>query len=68
MATTADITKAAKELTKLEAKLARVQARSAAAIDKATNKAKKVYGQKEVDAQSAVDAAKETLQTLVAAA
>jgi len=65
---TADITKAAKELTKLEAKLARIQARSTTAIEKATTKAKKVYGQKVVDATNAVDAAKADLQQLVAAA
>ena len=65
---TADITKAAKELTKLEAKLARVQSRSTTAIEKATNKAKKLYGQKIVDATDAVDAARAELQKLVAAA
>ena len=64
----ADITNAAKELEKLEAKLGRLVARSEAAITKATNKAKQLYGQKTVELQNAVDAARTALQALVAAA
>lgn len=65
---TQDITNAAKELTKLEGKLERIQARSEAAIAKATEKATKVYAEKVAAAQTAVTAAKLNLQSLAAAA
>lgn len=68
MSNTQDIAKAAKELSKLERKMAKLEERSVGAIEKATNKAKKLYGQKIVDAQNAVDASKLALQNLAAAA
>lgn len=65
---TIDITNAAKELTKLEGKLERIQGRATTAIAKATAKATKLYAEKVATAQKAVAEAKATLQALAAKA
>jgi hypothetical protein len=66
--TTADITKAAKELTSLERKLAKLVANEKAAVAKATAKALSKYAEKVVNAQGDVEGAKSRLRNLAAQA
>ena len=66
--TTAEITKAAKELTSLERRLAKLVANETAAVAKATEKAQAKYGKKISNALCDVDAAKSRLRNLAAQA
>jgi hypothetical protein len=65
---TQDIGKAAKELAKLERKLSKLKERKGLAIAKATQKAEKAFDEKIAEVQTTVDAAKDNLKKLAAAA
>ena len=68
MGMTSEITKAAKKLTSLEGKLAKVVSNEQVAVAKATAKATTKYATKVQTATDAVAAQKAALQALVAAA